>query len=50
MKRFLLIALILLAAGSTTGQEKRFTIPLNSSPSLGPADARVTMVEFIDFQ
>jgi hypothetical protein len=30
--------------------DKRHEIPLADSPAFGPADARVTIVEFIDFQ
>jgi hypothetical protein len=30
--------------------EKRYEIPLADSPASGPADARVTIVEFINFQ
>ncbi len=33
-----------------TAPDKRYEIPLSGSPSLGPADACVTLVEFIDFE
>ncbi len=36
-----------LAQGS---EEKRYQIPLENSPSTGPADAPVTVFEFLDFQ
>ena len=50
MKRLVLVVLFLQIACFASAQETRFTIPLDSSPSLGPADAPVTIVEFIDFQ
>lgn len=38
------------AAGAQGAEEKRYDIPIGSSPSVGPADAPVTLVEFLDFQ
>ncbi len=29
---------------------RRFQVPLDDSPRLGPADAPVTIIEFLDFQ
>ena len=31
-------------------QDSRIEVPLGDAPTRGPADAPVTMVEFIDFQ
>jgi len=55
MHRFallLLIAVLVLpaAAGAQGTEEKRYQIPLENSPSIGPADAPVTVFEFLDFQ
>jgi protein-disulfide isomerase len=55
MKRFTLLVLLAalalpVAAGAQGVDEKRYQIPLENSPSVGPADAPVTMVEFLDFQ
>jgi protein-disulfide isomerase len=50
MKRFLFLMFILVVTSSAVAEEKRFTIPLGDSPTMGPADAPVTIVEFIDFQ
>ena len=55
MKRLLLLlfvaALALPAvAGAQGTEEKRYQIPLENSPSIGPADAPVTVFEFLDFQ
>ena len=38
------------AAGAQGTEEKRYQIPTENSPSIGPADAPVTVVEFLDFQ
>ena len=55
MKRLTWIVLVAALAvpalcGAQATAEKRFQIPLENSPSIGPADAPVTMVEFLDFQ
>lgn len=48
---FLLAALALpVVAGAQGTGEKRYQIPLEDSPSIGPAKAPVTVVEFLDFQ
>ena len=45
------ISLFLLLSGSAAfSAEKRVTIPIGDSPSMGPENAPVTIVEFIDFQ
>lgn len=54
MRRYTMVVLIALlalpAAGGQATEEKRYQIPLESSPSSGPADAPVTVFEFLDFQ
>jgi len=55
MKRFtwlvLIAAVALPVAVDAQGAEvKRYQIPLENSPSSGPADAPVTVFEFLDFQ
>jgi len=46
----LLLLLPLLIAAPLGAAGDRVTIPLENSPSLGPENAPVTIVEFIDFQ
>ena len=44
-------ALVLPVPAATQGHgEQRSRIPLENSPSSGPADAAVTIIEFLDFQ
>jgi len=43
---FALFFLLLVSASA----ENRYDIPLKGSPSWGPEDAPVTIVEFIDYQ
>jgi len=54
MKRFLIykvvIMLAILYAATASAAYERFKIPLEGSPSKGPANAKVTIVEFLDYQ
>jgi protein-disulfide isomerase len=55
MKRMMVLllsaALLVPAAALAQGvEEKRYQIPLENSPSIGPPDAPVTVFEFLDFQ
>jgi protein-disulfide isomerase len=44
------IALTLLAAVPAGAADVRYTVPVGDSPSIGPANAPVTIVEFLDYQ
>jgi protein-disulfide isomerase len=44
------IVLSLLAAVPAWGAEVRYAVPAGDSPSIGPANAPVTIVEFLDYQ
>jgi hypothetical protein len=50
MKRLIFVMIALLITSAAFAEEKRFTVPLDDSPAMGPAGAPVTIVEFIDFQ
>ncbi len=50
MKKALICIVVLLLFGVAQASEKRTEIPIGDSPSLGPADAPITIIEFIDFQ
>ncbi|WP_459946461.1 hypothetical protein [Desulfocastanea catecholica] len=50
MKKILLGVCILLCFGMAHAEEKKIDIPIGDSPTLGPDDAPVTIIEFIDFQ
>jgi protein-disulfide isomerase len=44
------IALTVLAAVPAGAAEVRYSVPAGDSPSIGPANAPVTIVEFLDYQ
>jgi hypothetical protein len=50
MKKLALIIIGILIAVSAVADEKRFSVPIGDSPSTGPLNAPVTIVEFLDFQ
>lgn len=48
--RLLLIISIVLLAVLAYAEEKRYNVPIDDSPVFGPAEAPVTMIEFLDYQ
>jgi hypothetical protein len=50
MKKMALIVVFLLSFSTVFAGEKRFQVPIAGSPQLGPQDAPVTIIEFLDFQ
>ncbi len=44
-----LLLLFLLFCSAVPAQEKRYDVPIGDSPALGPKDAPVTIIEFLDF-
>lgn len=52
MKKILITVFILCVMGTGIGYsaEKRTDVPIGNSPATGPADAPITIIEFIDFQ
>ena len=46
----LMVFLFVLAAGVSFAADKRIAVPIEDSPSSGPGNAPVTIIEFIDFQ
>ncbi len=50
MKKIILVLLLVLCFSPVSAEIKRFAIPLEDSPVIGPENALVTIVEFIDYQ
>jgi len=44
------IALTLSASVPAAAADVRYSVPAGDSPSIGPANAPVTIVEFLDYQ
>ncbi|MBI5575597.1 MAG: hypothetical protein HY896_04465 [Deltaproteobacteria bacterium] len=43
-------AVILHAVASPSAAETRFDVPVGDSQAVGPANAPVTLIEFVDYQ
>jgi hypothetical protein len=53
MKKILYVTMttfVLLFGTLAFSADKRVTVPTGDSPSMGPENAPITMIEFIDFQ
>jgi hypothetical protein len=50
MKKTALTVLFLLFVSMSFAEGQRFQVPIADSPQLGPRDAPVTIIEFLDFQ
>ncbi len=52
MRRALVAALFFFFAWvvAAPAQEKRYDVPIGDSPQMGPQNAPVTIIEFLDFQ
>ncbi|MDK9708913.1 MAG: hypothetical protein OEL83_17865 [Desulforhopalus sp.] len=50
MKNLLSLFFVLILAGTAFADENKVNIPIGNSPTFGPANAPVTIIEFIDFQ
>ena len=46
----LFVFAFLFSSSTVFSAEKRFDIPLGNTPQLGPQDAPITIIEFLDFQ
>jgi len=50
MKKTAMTVLFLLSFSMAFAEVQRFQVPISDSPQLGPANAPVTIIEFLDFQ
>jgi uncharacterized protein involved in high-affinity Fe2+ transport len=50
LKKLVIVLAMLVLCTTAQAAQKRTEVPIGDSPSLGPADAPVTIIEFIDFQ
>jgi hypothetical protein len=50
MKKLIVILAVILASSLGYGEEKRVSVSIGDSPTAGPADAPMTIIEFLDFQ
>lgn len=46
----LTLLILLIPSTSDATELKRYNVPVGDSPTLGPQDAAVTIIEFLDYQ
>ena len=49
-KKLSIVLFILFIATYSFADEKRYNVPILDSPASGPANAPVTIIEFLDYQ
>ncbi|MDX9714513.1 MAG: hypothetical protein RBT37_03690 [Dissulfurispiraceae bacterium] len=47
---FVILLSFLFSASFAYCDEQRYSVPIGSSPAYGPANAPVTIIEFLDYQ
>jgi hypothetical protein len=50
LKNVLSCIFVLLFLSTAFAENKRTEVPVGDSPAMGPANAPITIIEFIDFQ
>jgi len=50
MKKMFLVLVCFVITCTAFAEETRFSVPIGDSPTIGPANAPVTIIEFLDFQ
>jgi hypothetical protein len=50
MKKLTILLFVIFTVSSSYADEQRYTVPLEDSPSCGAKNARVTVIEFLDYQ
>jgi hypothetical protein len=50
MKKIFLVLVCFVITCTAFAEETRFSVPVGDSPAIGPANAPVTIIEFLDFQ
>lgn len=50
IKNIFIILFLLYSATSSLADEQRYSVPLEDSPSCGARNAKVTFIEFLDYQ
>ena len=49
-KAFMAVMFVMLLCSAAAAAGERFTVPIGDSPQIGPKDAPITIIEFLDFQ